>query len=203
MRTSLALICSLALTLIFVAFVCAFATTSDHAINLGELAQSKSSQFARLTDDALAPLNPLVASIEPRTIKLGPMSVVSQIFYWSSLIGLVEEVPALLKIIIELLAPMLKLLMEYGFVFVLLLFFKNVSWTPTVLGVCLVLAALFFPSSALPEASKGRVKLLGIDLSFQGTLRLAAIMAGIVLIGGGTYQGAKGVKEQLPTLHHP
>jgi hypothetical protein len=201
MRTSLALICSLALALIFVAFVCAFATTSDHAINLGELAQSKSSQFARLTDDALAPLNPLVASIESRTIELGPMSVVSQIFYWSSLIGSAEEVPVLQKTI-QLLFPIFERVIEYGFVFVLLLFFKNISWTATVPGVCLVLAALFFPSSALPEPSKGRVKLLGIDLSFQGTLRLAAIMAGIVLIVAGTYQSVKGVNE-LPTLHHP
>jgi hypothetical protein len=202
MRTSLASVCSPALALIFVAFVCAFATTSDHAINLGELAQSKSSQFARLTDDALAPLNPIVASVEPRTIKLGPMSVVSQIFYWSSLIGSAEEVPVLLKTI-KLLAPLFERVMQYGFVFVLLLFFKNVSWTPTVLGVCLVLAALFFPSSTLPEQSKGRVKLLGIDLSFQGTLRLAAIMAGIVLIGCGAYPGAKGFVKELPTLHHP
>ena len=138
MRTSLALICRLALTLIFVAFVCAFATTSDHAINLGELAQSKSTQFARLTDDALAPLNSIVASVEPRTIKLGPMSVVSQIFYWSSLIGSAEEVPAL-----RLLVPIFERVMQYGFFFVLLFFFKNIFWAPTLSGVCLVLAALF------------------------------------------------------------
>jgi hypothetical protein len=168
MRTSLALICSLALALIFVAFVCAFATTSDHPINPGKLAQSKSTQFARPTDDADAPLQPLVASIKPQTIK---------------------EV-----------APMLKLLMKYSFFFVLLHFFANVSWPPTVLGVLLVLTALFFPSSALPEASKGSVKLLGIDVSFQGGLRLAAIIAGIVLICGGLLPGVKSAKEAL-TIH--
>jgi hypothetical protein len=197
MRTSLALICRLALALIFVAFVCAFATTSDHAINLGELAQSKSTQFARLTNDALAPLNSIVASVEPRTIKLGPMSVVSQIFYWSSLIGS-EEAPAL-----RLLVPIFERVMQYGFFFVLLFFFKNISWAPTLSGVCLVLAALFFPSSTLAEKSGGRVKLLGIDLSFKGTIRLAAIMAGIVLIGFGAYPGAKFIVKELPTLPHP
>jgi len=201
MRTSLALIRSLALALIFVAFFCAFATTLDHAINLGELAQSKSTQFARLTDDALAPVNSIVASVEPRTIKLGPMSVVSQIFCWSSLIGSAEEVPVG-RTIIELLVPLFERVMQYGFFFVLLFFFKHVSWTRIVPGVCLVLAALYFPSSTPPEKGKGRVKLLGIDLSFEGTLRLAAIMAGIVLICLGAYPGAKDVVE-LPPLHHP
>jgi hypothetical protein len=125
------------------------------------------------------------------------MSVVSQIFYWSSLIS-AEEVPAL-----RLLIPIFEQVMQYGFFFFLLYFFKNIFWAPTLLGVCLVLAALFFPSSTPPEKSKGRVKLLGIDLSFEGTLRLAAIMVGIVIIGFGAYPGAKGVVEKFQTLHHP
>jgi hypothetical protein len=174
MRMSLALIWSLALALIFVAFVCAFATTSDHAINLGELAQGKSTQFARPTDDALAPLQPLVASIKSET-------------------KMIEEA-----------APMVKWLMQSGVVFVLLHFFKHVGGSPsTVLGVCLVVVALLFPSSARDEASKARVKLLGIDVDFQGGLRLAAIIAGIVLIASGAYQGGKDCLKDYRSVYHP
>jgi Flp pilus assembly protein TadB len=145
MRTSLALIRSLALALLFVAFVCAFATTSDNAINLGELAQSKSTQFAHPTDDALAPLQPLIASVKSQAIK---------------------EVPPMVKWLMR--SPMVKWLMQSVVVFVLLHFIIHVPLAPTVLGVCLVLVALLFPSSVLPEASKARIKLFGIDVSFQG-----------------------------------
>jgi len=181
MRTSLALIRSLALALIFVAFVCAFATTSDHAINLGELAQSKSTQFAHPTDDALAPLQPLIASAKTQTIK---------------------AVPPMVKWLME--SPMVKWLMESLVFFVLLHFVIHVPWTTTLLGVFLVLVALLFPSSVMPEAGKGRVKLPGgIGVSFQGGLRLAAIIAGIILIGNGAYQGGKGCWKDLPQrLHH-
>jgi hypothetical protein len=159
--------------LIFVAFVCAFATTSDHAISLAGLAQSESTQCAALTDGALAPLNPLVALVKPQKNKPQKNKQVARIFEW---------------------------VMQHGFVYSLLFFLKKVSWTHTLLGVFLVIVAVFFPSSVLPEASKGRVKLLGIDLSFQGTLRLAAIMAGIVLIGSGVYQRPQGATKELPPL---
>jgi hypothetical protein len=143
---------------------------SERAINLGELAQSKSTQFARPTDGAHAPLKPLVALIKPQTIK---------------------EVVSLVK-----------LLMKYVFFFVLI-FCVNAKWPPIVLGVFLILAALYFPTSVQDESSKGHVKLLGsIDVSFQGKLRLAAIMAGIVLICFGAIQGVKGAKEAgRSTIH--
>jgi hypothetical protein len=98
---------------------------------------------------------------------------------------------------------MLELLMKYTFFFFLLHFFAHVAWPPTVLGVLLVVTALFFPSGALPEASKGRVKLPGIDVSFQGGLRVAAIIAGIVLIVGGLFPGFKGAREAWTSHERP
>jgi hypothetical protein len=179
MRTSLALICSLALALIFVAFVCAFATTSGRAINLGELAQSKSTQFARPTDDVHAPLKPLVALIKPQTIK-----EVAQ--------------PQTIKEVLSL----VKLGMKYAFFFILI-FCVKANWTPIFLGVFLVLTAVFFPPSVHEESSKGHVKLLGsIDVSFQGKLRLAAVMAGILLICIGAVPGLKGAKEAPRSTIH-
>jgi Flp pilus assembly protein TadB len=179
MRTSLALIRSLALALLFVAFVCAFATTSDNAINLGELAQSKSTQFAHPTDDALAPLQPLIASVKSQAIK---------------------EVPPMVKWLMR--SPMVKWLMQSVVVFVLLHFIIHVPLAPTVLGVCLVLVALLFPSSVLPEASKARIKLFGIDVSFQGGLRLAAIIPGIILIASGAFQSGKGCWKDYRSVYH-
>jgi Flp pilus assembly protein TadB len=181
MRTSLALIRSLALALLFVAFVCAFATTSDNAINLGELARSKSTQFAHPTDDALAPLQPLIASVRSEA-------------------EAIKEVPPMVKWLMR--SPMVKWLMQTVVVFVLLHFIIHVPLAPTVLGVCLVLVALLFPSSVLPEASKARIKLFGIDVSFQGGLRLAAIIPGIILIASGAFQGGKGCSEDYRSVYH-
>jgi hypothetical protein len=179
MRTFLVVFCSLALACAAGGAQEGKGTTSDHAINLGELAQSKSTQFARPTDDALAPLQPLVASIKPQRIK--------------------EIKPQTIKEV----ASMLKELMRYGFFFPLLLFL-HIPVAPTVLGVCLVVIALLFPSSALPEASKGRVKLPGgINVSFQGGLRLAAIIAGIVLIASGMIEAGKGYAKDYRRDYHP
>ena len=124
-----------------------------------------------LIDDALAPLQPLVASVKPETIK---------------------EV-----------TPMVRWLMQTVVVFVLLHFFIHVPLAPTVLGVCLVIVALLLPNSVLDEASKGRIKLPGgIDVSFQGGLRLVAIIAGTVLILVGAYQGGTGCRKDYRSVYH-
>ena len=47
----------------------------------------------------------------------------------------------------------------------------------------------------LAEAAKGRIKLLGIEVTFEGTLRLAASIAGIILIGAGVAPGLKKVAD--------
>jgi hypothetical protein len=84
--------------------------------------------------------------------------------------------------------------------------FSILTWTKLTLGGALSFLGVFFPSRAGDgnenKDNKAAIRLGPIAVDFQGGLRFALVVAGIVLLIGGVNQGGKDSAKAVAKAGH-
>jgi len=87
-------------------------------------------------------------------------------------------------------------LLELGAVSGLLLFITFVSWTKLALGSVLTVAGAFLPQGTADALNgRGKLKLLGVEITLSGVLRIGVVIGGLALITGEAVNGFSKASE--------